>query len=76
MAVIYLKIRAGVRKLDEGYISKRIRTMLIKTGTPADVSGSMWHDYTISGIPEGLADSVYSRMLNEPGFEPYLSREG
>ena len=75
MAVIYLKIRAGVQKLDEGYISKRIRTMLIETGTPADVSGDMWKDYTISGIPEGLADSVYSRMLKEPGFEPQLPRK-
>ncbi len=76
MAVIYLKIRPGARRLDEGYISKRIRTMLIETGTPADVSGSMWHDYTISGIPEGIADAVYSRLEKEPGFEPYLVMEG
>jgi hypothetical protein len=75
MAVIYLKIRAEGQRLDEVYISGRIRAILNETGTPADFSGSMWQDYTISKIPEGIADAVFSRLEKEPGFEPYLSKE-
>jgi hypothetical protein len=75
MALIYLKIRAGAQKLNDDFISKRIRAILSETGTPADISGSMWHDYIISNIPKGQAPAVYSRLEKEPGFEPYLSRE-
>jgi hypothetical protein len=74
MAMIYLKIRAGVRKLSEAYISGRIRAILDETGAPADISGNMWHDYTISDIAEGLAPAVCSRLEKEPGFEPYPDR--
>ena len=60
MAAIDLRIRAGVKALNEGYISKRIRAILEEAGCgSADVSGDMLHDYTITGIPKDKAESVH-----------------
>jgi hypothetical protein len=71
MPSIYLKIRGSVERLEEAFISGRIRTILNGTNaTSAEVSGSMWHDYTISSIPNDAVDSVFYEMERERGFEP------
>jgi hypothetical protein len=76
MAMIYLKIRAGVGKLDETYVSGRIRAILMEAGAPdSRVSGSLFMDYRIMGIPEDRLDAAHSLMQNEPGFEPTAARK-
>ncbi len=72
MKSVHLKIRAGVAKLEEAYISDRIRSILGETGAAcASVTGSFLQDYQIRGIPDKALDAVLSRMGDEPGFEPY-----
>lgn len=76
MPGIYLKIRAGVKRLREVYISKRIEEILIKNDAEvADISRNMWRDYTITNIPVAAIEPVFYAMEQEPGFEPYLHPE-
>jgi regulator of protease activity HflC (stomatin/prohibitin superfamily) len=73
IAMIHLKIRAGVGKLNEEFISGRIKSILTQSNAPdAEVSGSMWQDYIIKDVPKEVSDSVYKRMNSERGFEPLL----
>ena len=75
MANIYLKIRGFNSKLPltEKAIYREIRCILDDNGAPyAEIDGTHWDDYRITGIPDSVAESVFLLMEQEPRFEPQL----